>query len=180
MVPIQNQRIKTVIVNPTNDASAFMFECYRAEQGRRLAVLRVDYSDTYAATTRYWVDLEHDSAIVKHTREFGVGGDALRCSIDYRLTAGVWLPNHWVTTYFGNRGRTNFVGSFTVWEVTPLISITSDQFVLKPSPGMHVRETRHSRDPRTKEMVLEESWYQLDAAGGKNEQLSTTNRLSIP
>ena len=166
------------MVNPTNDTSAFTFEGYRTEHGRQLALLRVDYDAGYTLITRYWVDLERDSAIVKITSELNSGYVSIS-SIQYGLTGGIWLPNHWTTTTFGNRGMTNHVGSFSVSEVTPLSRIAGESFVQNQSTRMYVWETELSRDPRTRELVVEDSWYRLRADGSKSEQSLETRRVGI-
>ena len=177
VVPTKRQHVKTVNIGPENDASAFRFEGYRTERGRRFAVLRVDYSKYYDQTSRYWVDLEHDSAIVKFTTELR-GSYGTICNIEYGSTAGFWLPQRWTTTNFHD-GRTNNTVTIAVTETALPTKIASDRFVLKPLPGMHVEEVELNRDPLTRELVVQKSYYRLHADGSKGEQSSEREAMRI-
>ena len=168
MVPSKNQLIKTVNIGPENDASAFTFEGYHTEHGRRFAVLRVDYSKYYDQTTRYWIDLEQDSAIVKYTTELR-GSYGTICNIQYGSTAGFWLPQRWTTTNFHD-GRTNNTVTIAVTDTVLPTEIASERFVLTPLPGMYVEEEELSRDSLTRELVVQKSYYRLNANGDKSEQ----------
>lgn len=177
VVPTKDQRVKTVNIGPENDASAFTFEGYRTERGRRCAVLRVDYSKYYDQTTRYWIDLEYDSAIVKFTTELR-GSYGTICNIQYESTAGFWLPQRWTMTNFFD-GRTNNTVAIAVTETALPKKIASDRFVLKPLPGMHVEEVALSRDPLSRELVVQRSYYRLNTDGSKGEQSSERDVMRV-
>lgn len=77
VVPTKDQRVKEGNFALEVNSDAFVFERYTKEQGRTLAVLRVDGPGHggYRATNHYWVDVERNSAIVKYTEKLGTGGE---------------------------------------------------------------------------------------------------------
>ena len=167
VVPTGDQRVKAVLVAPTNDAGAFIFEGYGTEQGRRCVVLRVEYRKRYSTTTRYWIDVEHDSSVIKYTVELG---DLLTtCSITNGLATGRWLPQSWFTTSVRGR-KLQRTEAMMVARTTLFTNISSDVFVLKPTEGMFVQEYEYYREPVTRDRSYRMRRYRLASGGERAEQ----------
>jgi len=181
VVPTADQRAKTVNFGFENNPNSFVFEGYTTEQGRRLAIMRDDFNDRNIVTkNRYWIDLENESAIVKFTHQLGGNpGDISTCTIQYGVTAGIWLPNHW-TTIYKSKARTYLTESIAVSETTILRNIEPENFVLNPSAGMHIQEDDYRRDPQTKGLVVYTSSYRLNPDGSKSGQSSGINIVPQP
>ncbi|HEX5222869.1 MAG TPA: hypothetical protein VFZ59_25155 [Verrucomicrobiae bacterium] len=168
VVPTGDQRVKTVLLAPTNDAGAFIVEGYGTEQGRRCVILRVEYRKRYSQTRRYWVDVERDSAVIKYTLELG---DLLTtCNITNGLISGRWLPQSWTATSV--RGRKLYeTEAMVVSRTTLFTNIASEVFVLKPTEGMFVQEYEYYREPVTRDRSYRMYRYRL-ASGGKRAEPS--------
>lgn len=173
VVPTRDQRVKESNFALEVDSEAFAFERYTEEQGRTLAVLRVDDfgHGGYRATNHYWVDLERNSAIVKYTGKLGESGsNGSVLNIEYGLTDGVWLPTRWTRTYIGVYGRKGVTESVTVSETARLSNVSNETFVVKPSPGMQVVEYEYSRDSQSKELLVQETSFVQNPDGSRGEQ----------
>jgi len=112
---------------------------------------------------------------VKYAYRLGVDtGENVTCTIQYALTAGIWLPNKWSTTDM-RKGRAFVTKSIEVSEATILANVEPETFVLNPTPGMYVQELDFSRDPKTQGMVVHRGYYRLNKDGSKSEQSSNIN-----
>lgn len=184
VVPTGDQRVKVTDIAPEVDSQAFKFEGYSTVDGRRCAHFRVDYEKRYSQTTDYWIDLGQDSAIVKYTSQLGSGkGNLVILQIDYAASGSMWLPKRWTTTSTAYSGKASIVESIIVSDVARLTNVSSETFVLKPSPGMYVKEYDYKREAKTKAFAVpawtvRKSHYWVKADGGKRNE--TTQLDSFP
>lgn len=180
VVPVKLQRPREINFAVQLKPEAFVFEGYVEQQGKKLAVLRVDdYENTsYRATNHYWVDLERDSAVVKFTSQLGTAIVA-DLEIEYVSVGGGWLPAKWTRNY-SVEGVKRLVETIRVEEARQHDDLPADLFVLSPTANMRVREYEYTRSKESNEMLVMEHDYTMDASSNKSQVSSRLQNSQFP
>ncbi len=141
------------------------------QEGRPCVVVRTFPHETFRETTfdEYWVDLERDGAIARHTIYRNEKALVDR-EVAWQLTPHGWMPLHWTETAWDPHQRIRYVSRLEVvdFEADPAVSGADFQVVIEP--GMNVMEITIGKAGDVRK------YFRVREDGGWNEVVNGVER----
>ena len=144
----------------------FLYHGTAVHKGRTCTLFRTVRSADENGS-ELWVDLEREAAVVKAIRSPGPHPTS-QLEINYALTPDGWLPTDWTREQFDN-GVLTFAERVRVEKVEPRPAVSDDDYRIKLTPGLYVRDCTYFIDPQTKKYKNTSRYYREEPSGVATE-----------